>query len=524
MKKRLQYIPYTLLILAGMLLMYSCQKQPIHYFNPSRMFTPTSVSLQNMDTAVDIQWAASLYSNAKHVTYTVEVSRDSAFQGTPDLREVADTNSLTVGDDTLRDRTRYFARIKANPSGGSDSSNWLYTSAFTLVGVQIFSPILPTNVLDNAVLLQWTPTSGVNMIVLTNPAGDTTQISLSTADNTAGQKIIDNLTPSTTYSAEIFAGRKSKGIVSFTTKASLSGNIVDLRGITNRPSVLTDTLPFIPSGSIVLLKRGLTYTVTSSYAFDRSVTIMSGMGFSTPAVLDLQSNFDLNGTLDSLRFSDLTIQADGTNYFMNVSHSGATVGKLSVVNCTTRGNYSNSFIRLKSTNDYIGTLYINNCIMDSIGVDSKYAVFYANASSSARIDNIDIHNSTFYHFYYFIREDKVTTTSININQCTFDQMINQGGYFVNETTFPSTFNISNCIFGSTLDPLNSNWISSSANASVFGSYSTSDCTFSANPIYGTASYSGASTDLFTNPTQGDFTIKDLNFSGKRSSGDPRWWQ
>ncbi|HKI47593.1 MAG TPA: DUF5123 domain-containing protein, partial [Balneolales bacterium] len=288
-----------------------------------------------------------------------------------------------------------------------------------------------------------------------------------------------------------------------------------------RPTVLNDTLSQISSGSIVLLARGQTYTFASSYTFDRAVTIMSGMGFSDPAVLLLSGNFDATGTIDSLRFSDLTIATDGSGYFMNVSNA-ATIGTVSVVNCTTRGEFSNSFIRLKTVGDVISKLFIKNSVLDSIGVKSKYAMFYANASSSALIDNIEIHNSTFYDFYYFIREDKVTTSSLLIDNCTFDALVNQGGYFINYTTFPPKFTISNSIFGSTLDPANSNWIKSSGNPEVDNSYATSDCVFSSNDIFGVTKYSGISADLFRSPETGDFTIIDNGFSGITTTGDPRW--
>jgi hypothetical protein len=395
---------------------------------------------------------------------------------------------------------------------------------FSLVGVQIFQPVQTADVLDDEVILHWTTTEGVDKIIITAPNGDTTQVSITDADNMAGELLISGLKGSTLYTAEIFAGTKSKGLVSFTTKASVSGNnIIDLRNFTNRPDVLYDTLSQIPAGSIVLLKRGLTYTFASSYTFDKSVSIMSGLGFGTPATILLSANFDATGNIDSLQFSDVTIATDGSSsYFMNVSHA-AVINNLTVANCTTQGVFNNSFIRLKTSGDEINSLLIKNCIIDSFGIGAKYAILYANASSNAKIDNIEIDNSTFYSFYYFIRQDGIAGTSLNINNCTFNDMINQGGYFINYSgTFPSAFNISNSIFGSTIDPANANGIKSSGNAVLSNCYATSDNIFSANPITGATSYAGTASDLFTSPASGDFTIKDNSFAGKSTAGDPRW--
>ena len=485
--KKLKYQLFVGLLLG--IVAFSCKKKPVETFVPDRMFTPTSINISGGDTAVTISWPASLFSAGRGATYTLEISDDTTFQAPPVLTLIVDSTARTISDDTLHDRTPYFARVKANKTDNSAESGWVETDThFTLIGVQKFHPILPTDIIDNSVILNWDPTPGINKILFTSATGDTMSVAVSPDENTAGQKIITGLKSSTPYTAELFAGTKAKGFLSFTTKAKLNGdNIVDLRDITDNPQVLYDTLPNIPDGSIVLLKRGLTYNIPGSYSFDRSVTIMSGLGFGTPATLLLDGNFDAaDGNIDSLHFSDLTIANDNGNssYFMNIGHA-AVIGNLTVQNVTTRGEFSNSFIRLKKAGADIKHLVINNCIIDSFGVASKYAVLYANSSSSAVIENIDISNSTFYYFYYFVREDGVEGVSLNINNCTFDNMINNGGYFVNYSgTFPTQFTINNSILGSTLDPSNANGIKSEGNPSFSNTYTTSDDVFSANPIQG----------------------------------------
>lgn len=523
MKKiNIQIITLSVFTILTAIAVTSCKKMQVENFIPSRMFTPTSISISGGDTAVTISWPASLNASTKGVTYTLEINTDSTFQGTPNLSLTVSTTTVTVTDDTLQDNQRYFARVKANGTNAS-SSYWMTdTVAFTLIGVQIFHPLQSSDVIDNAVRFTWTPSPGVSEILLTAANGDTTQVAISDSVNTAGQLIVYGLQPATSYTAQILAGHKSKGKLTFTTKSPVTGaNVIDLRSITNDPLVLFDTLSQIPAGSIVLLARGQSYDFPSSYVIDKTVTIQSGLGFSTPAVLSLVNNFDASGNIDSIRFSDIVFASAGSNYFMNVSKP-ANITTLSIVNCTTQGNFSNSFIRLKEKGDLISNLNINNCIIDSFGVGSKYSLIYANASSAALIDNINISNSTFYYFYSFIRQDKVTTSAININNCTFDNMINQGGYFFQYTTFPTSFNITNCILGNTLDPTNAQGISSSAAISIYNSYQTSDCVFSANPLTGFTNYSGTAAQLFSNPNQGNFTIIDNSFAGKNSAGDPRW--
>ena len=521
--KKLKYQIIVALLLT--VVVFSCKKVELKRFTPNKMFTPTAISVSSGDTSVIISWPASLFSAGSGVNYTLEISQDSAFKATPDLSLKVDSTTAVVTDDKIKDRTPYFVRVKANATAKSAESEWVAsTTPFSLVGVQIFHSLQSTNIIDDAVILDWATTEGVDKIVFTKANGDTMQYAVTADENAAGEALVEGLSAGTNYTAEIFAGNKSKGLLTFTTKAPVVGNnVVDLRPIQDRPSVLFDTLSQITDGAIVLLKRGRTYTIPSTFIFDKAVSIRSGLGFGDPAKLLLSSNFDATGNIDSLNFSDLTIETDGSaSYFMNIGHA-TVIGNVKVENCTTNGVFNNSFIRLKTAGAEINNLLINNCIIDSFGIGAKYAVIYANASSKALIDNITIQNSTFYSFYYFIRQDGITGTSLNINNCTFNDMINQAGYFINYSgTFPPAFNIMNSILGSTIDPTNANGIKSSGNAVLSNTYMTSDCVFSANPVTGANSYPGTASDLFTDPANGNFTIKDNSFAGKSTAGDPRW--
>lgn len=515
--------PFPLITACAILaVMGACQKNSLEKFYPNRMFTPATISIAGGDTAVVINWSASLNAPVTGVSYTVEISTDSTFQATPVLSFTVDSVAVRVTDDSLEDRTPYFVRVKANANGNAADSYWIKdTVRFSLIGVQIFQSLKTSDIIDNAVILHWRPTPEVNLIVLTGPGGDTTQIPVSEADNQQGQKLISGLEAGTSYSVQILAGKKSKGLLSFTTQTRQTGdNVVDLRASAD-PKVLFDTLSVIPAGSIVLLARGMTYSMPT-YVIDKPVTIMSGLGFGDPAVIALSGNFDASGDIDSIHFKDLTLAAAGGSYFMNVGNT-AHIKQMTVENVTTSGPFNNSFIRLKTAGDVIDNLHILNCVIDSIGIETKYAVLYANASSSALIDHLDIRNSTFYDIYYFVRQDGVSPSALTIDGCTFNDFINNSGYFVNYSgTFPPSFTISNCIFGATLDPAKSNGIKSSGGAQFSNCYMTSDCVFSANPLTGPISYKGSSTDLFSSPQTGIFSFKDGSFAGSKTAGDPRW--
>lgn len=514
---------YPFLILAAALCMCSCHKPAAEVFLPAREFVPTSLSVTGGDTVVTISWPASVNS-ASGLTYTVQISTDSSFSGTPALSFVTGLIKVQLGDDSLADKVKYFVRVKANKNTADSDSYWIEdTVGFTFSGLQLFKTVASADIIDVAVILRWTPTPGVSEITLADPDGNTTKYTLTDAMSTAGIDTIYNLKPGTKYTAQLLAGNKSMGSETFTTQASVKGtNIVDLRGIADS-TILVDTLPLISPGSTVLLTRAMRYSIPSTgYVFKQGVTIMSGPGFGAPAVLSMVTNFDASGSFDSLRFSDLTFETIGSAYLLNIGNV-VNINKISIVNCTTNGQFSNSLVRLKTAGDIIDTVDIENCIFDSIGVISKYPMFYANASNTAIINNIIINNSTFYYFYYLVSE---TTTaapaSFQINNCTFNNFINQSGYFANSKVPPTTFNVSNCIFGSINDPSAANGVASSQGAQFSGCYMTSDCVFSGNAISVTK-YPGASTALFLNPAAGDFAIIDNAFAGLNKAGDPRWW-
>ncbi len=157
-------------------------------------------------------------------------------------------------------------------------------------------------------------------------------VALSATDQTNGFKVIDGLDVSTQYTMFLYSDADERGYVTFSTKAAFSGAIIDLTGITGRPGVLADTLPKVPSGSIILLKRGELYTITTATSLDRSLTIMSVPDLNNPVQARLyftsEFNFATSSTIDYIEFHDLYMNSDnyGGRYVFNNSNN-ASIGK-----------------------------------------------------------------------------------------------------------------------------------------------------------------------------------------------------
>jgi len=490
-----------------------------------RLFRPT---IDGSLTADGNYITASWQKVTGAVTYTVQVSRDT-FK-TIDQSYTIDSVHITFLN--LQWEKLYQVQVRANAGDSLKSSKMGTLGA---IKTPKFPTILNTpgvsDLTDVAVRVSWTTSGAAVTTVKILKASDSsvvTTVNLTATDVSNANTIVNGLTPNTAYIIFLYSGTSVRGWANFSTKATLTGNVIDLRNVSGPASVLFDTLPKISAGSTVLLKRGETYTTPSSaYTFTQTVTIMTGTGFSGgPARISLANNFDASGTFDSIHFENLTFVQAGASYVMNIGNV-AQIGKITFESITTEGVFNNAFIRLKTSGDVISNLVINNSVIDSVGLLAKYPIVYAGTPNMV-FTNVQVTNSTFNSIYYFVRQDNtVPASSLNISNCTFNDFINQAGYFVKYTTFPSNFTISNTIFGKTTDKTSANFMSSSAPVVFSNSYYTNDCIFSANPITafssGLSAYANASTNLFTDPSTSNFKIKDNTFGGKSSAGAPRWY-
>lgn len=522
----------------AMLTLASCEKDDdLEVGVPKRMFTPASdIKTTSAETSVFLSWHPSLHSTGMPVTYTVEVAADTLFETELVFTTVTDTAGVTITDEDIQVRTPYFARVKANANAQSAESGWVVSSRFSIRGEQIFLPLGDVDVTDEGALLSWRESAGIDKIVVVaidmegEPVGAATTFDLDEADILNGQKLIIGLEPETRYRAEIFAGENSKGTITFTTKEELEEGVIDLTGITDRPSVLQDTLSQIDAGSIVILKKGVTYTIDATTALDRSVKIMSEVSFEPgKAIIDLTStNFDLveGSSIDFIEFENLELIGNGTgNYVFNIDKAG-DVGKISFEGCVIRA--FRGVTRIKTGGVSITDFTFNNTVIkDVLG----YGVVNVDHVES-KIDNIELKNSTIYNVERIIiaRQNALTSNSILIDNCTFYRAPQATRYLVdyNGVDLTNGVQINNSILGIGLgDPdgdgevkVRGIRVGGGTLVESSNTYHTADYVASSNVIPDLKSYAGSSEDLFVDPANGDFTIKDDSFEGKETAGDP----
>lgn len=504
-----------------MTLLPACDKDDFE--EPVRLFRPVVKELVSEGNWIEANWQPIKGAES----YSIAISKDT-FKTTLNILLV-DTNMHLF--ENLEWEKSYQFQVRAN------AKDTMYNSKWSVLG-GIKTPKFPTilntpginDVTDEAVKVSWT-TGGAAVtaikILLYSDSSVVKNVTLTNDDVTNGSKIIPALASNTQYIIFLYSGTTVRGWANFTTKQPFAGTIVDLRNIT-APSTLRDTIPDIPSGSIVLLQRGMTYLIDQQVNLGKTVTILSGddLAISAQATIAFTSNFNFEGgsMVDSLVFRNVIIKGGASNSYSNHYLINATnvanIGKINLENC--RVEMLRGIFRLRNGST-IGSITVSDCIIDSI---SGYSVIAL--ENATTVQNIAIRRSTIY------KAEKIVASaaggnSVIIEDCTINEAPNGGNYVIDfaSTNVTAGIIMRNCIIGigkSNAGNTTGRGIRVGAATSIDASnnYSTSDYTVASNPIPNLTPYGKKSTELWTDPVNGDFTFKDNSFPGKSNSGDPRW--
>lgn len=481
------------------------------------------------------------------VGYTLEVSRDT-FK-TVEYTVPSDVNYVILDENNLGEElfwnTLYQVRATAHASDPQYDSK---ISDLGSVRTERFPTILNIpevfDVTDIAARVTWLPlgeaVTGMKVFAATDLKLKTPlfpEVSVSDVENTAGEAFIYGLSPETGYQIAIYSGTTLRGWVDYKTKvADIDPNgpgVIDIRA-DESASAVANAVASAPDGAIILVKRGITYDLPSS-ALDKSITIRAALGFGEQkAKLYTTGNWNLasGSDIDHIRFIDLEIRgADyGGDYVFNPSSGNTNVNELLFDNCkigTFRG-----IVRLRGTNASINTYEIRNSVIDSIG---GYGILTCDTNAgtpeTANVKNLNLVNSTFNKCQWFINT-RNDSESITIESCTFAN-INNYFRFRGSTNVTNGVMINNSIFGHSWDEANVGAPYTvtgvyeglaATNFEVTNSFTTADFTWATGREIPNllANYSGTQDDLWVDPQNNDFNIKDGGFAGKFTAGDPRW--
>ncbi|GAB3657947.1 DUF4957 domain-containing protein [Echinicola sediminis] len=528
----------------GLMVFSSCEEDD-EMFERTRLFRPVlTEDLFSEENTIIVNMGKM----KEAISYTLEVSRDS-FKTTDYIIET-DTSYVVIDEDlvgeTLFWNTLYQVRATAH------ANDPMYDSKISDLGnvrTQRFPTILNLpesyDVIDVAARVSWTtagaPVTGIKLFAsddlrLKTPLREERPIT--EEEREMGELIVEGLDPETGYQIALYSEGQLRGWLNYTTlPADIDPNapgVIDIRD-NESPSAVSDAVAMAPSGSTILVKRGVTYDFPANN-LNKSITIRAAYGFGEQkAKLFTTGNWDIddNSDIDHIRFIDLELRgADyGGDYVFNPNRENVHVGELLFENCeigTFRG-----ILRVR-TSTVIDNYTIKNCVVDSIG---GYGLFTVDTEATAMIKNIRFENSTFNKIQWGVTS-RSQSESFVIESCTFANFVKTGGGLFRyrggegQDNVTNGIVIHNSIFGHSWDESESDSYGingiydglENTNFDLVNNYSTNDFSFSSNEIPGfpVGNYSKGQSDLWVNPAQNDFNFQDRGFAGRFDSGDPRW--
>ncbi len=502
------------------------------------LFRPTSPKAEqtaNGETTINFT-----FSGVPGATgYQIETVTDSTLFTTSDeilsgsiVNEVAkspvEIDGFTIGQ-------TYWSRIRAISATGN--SAWVGLSKVKMEEENLFTDHEATS---SSIKFIWTASTKVTTLVLL--AADDTELQRIELDETtiaAGQYKFTSLNPLTTYKAELYAGENRCGTMSVETMKSAAPD-AQFQITYTAAKTMQEQLDEVAAQA----EAGSTFSVTVIIPADvdakadaidaetgnvATLDIPAGMGVTfygeladAKCKMEISKTIDITGTHGTIAFENLTIT--GNEYLINQS-ALCNVEKISVKDCKV-SDLAKSFIRTQggSPDGKIETVELTNSVFTNIG--GGYGFVHMDG---AVINNLVVDGCTFNGIcttgkgFFMMTKYIQATKSLKITNSTFYNFCGNGQYFIDfkdKENGPDEFELSNVIFGKTADAITNKNVRGTCDSKdyVENCFSASDCS---KVIKGSTVSDKSSADIFADPENGDFTLKEG--CGIEKCGDPRWY-
>lgn len=509
----------------------------------NRLFHPTTFTVTNIkSTSVVVQW--NQMPGVDH--YVLEVSQDSlvfnpivatyTISGQPTSANSFTSGTTVTFTDTLTNLhagIRYSVRLKEiSATSGVGDSHYVYATFVTPVE-QLLQQVGPGDKTNTTAIIRWPAGTVATQLVYypqSNPQA-VKSITLTSAQLAAGTVTLTGLTGNTVYVVQLMNGQYMRGNITFSTypDVPVAQRIIFLQPTDSIHNVL-DTCT---AQSITLvLPAGSSYAEPSTLTIpnNASVTFYGMPGSTLPQLALVKVQLpSVAGTIEFQNLNLVGYNSDaGTNYVINQS-TATNTNAVIFENCWIHHFRSPS--RIQSSNSIlISQLKYDQCFTYDNGYGGYQLVTTSNATAG-KFDHITITNTTVSGVQGvdvgLILCNIVPPTSIDVENCTFYNMVIAGKYFIDLNTNSTNGVITNCILGksnSQLTVSGAKGIRTGTGGSMLitNSYATNDWITTSNNITDLILYNGSSANLFQNPANNNFTIIDLSFAGANTAGDPRW--
>jgi hypothetical protein len=488
-------------------------------------------------TSVEIRFTKSI--SATH--YIFEFSQDSLLFGSIARTAKVPADTLTpYAESTTATRTEY--RTTFSDFDGNTAYSVRMKSIDTISGLEskysmfYFKTsaeqiIESWNIFTDGIELSWKPTNRITKITLVNSTtGEILVDRAPTATELSeAMAMFSGLKSGTNYTVTIYNNAAIRGVKTLKTSGLADGSVIKVLPTDSIPALLADA---VAQGSINLTLEfagGKTYEIGN-------LTIPPGVGnLSFTGTTDAAGNLPvLNMTgvslanitaLGILNFEYVKMIGDIGKYMLDMSLDGTTLGQIAFSGCEI-SSYR-AIARIQNKLISIGSIKFDKCLVHNIG---GYGVINI-GGSNALVDSISFRNSTLTELTTQLMDVRTAIKEISIKNCTFCNLTSaMSQVFRFEVPRPLSVVTESNIFAGTnsggkLNAVGYDMAVNPPGISFAGSYITSDIVINRYPFADISTFAGTTFDLFTDPANRDFTLKaGVNFAGKGTAGDPRWFK
>lgn len=525
----------------------------------SRLFKVTKMGVTAEITSAEFTWT--LTPNTEY--YLIEVSKDSLYD---DIDMGTGKGSIVYGQDknitkspfTLTDLdsgSKYFIRMKSMSSTAQESK-WSYLEAYSFKTKteNILNAVDADSKGEDYITLSWSAGAAVTHVDYAQVMGtdensnlilgDVITVQLTDENKANGNVTITGLKASTSYQFIIYNNDNPRGSrVASTTLQAPEGNLkVEINaGVTLTQEMLDS---WADKGSVtIIFEAGAEYTLNGVDATtgeiagltipnNLSVTFFGKDG-EKKATLKMAREVLMGGIHSYIRFENVIINDGGAQYLFNQG-TEASASEISFKDCEFN-DFARSIVRFKDQKSIsVDLLSFDNSIITNQG-SGNYACITLDAKEYT-ISKIDFTNTTFntiQHNLIALNNNSrgcATVNTVDFNNCTFYNSVGDGRYLLDagNTSQGPVVTFNNTILGKSNKATLKDGVWSSTSkgvrtitVNVNNTYMTADGVFGSNTVKGCIDYAGTSDDLFKDPVNGDFTIKDGSFP--TGIGAQRWY-
>lgn len=455
-------------------------------------------------------------------------------------------------------------KFKVKCTGGGRLSGYWETEVTGILYRPLSIELKETRTVDTKALITWNPNDTVVITALTAAPLETEGAEqqepkvypVSSEEYLAGSKIIDDLSPETSYRVNLYSGEEQssntyQAKIEIKTEATENldadygtANRIDLRNKPFDPEYFS-TLDWntLEEGTTFILPAAKTYVLNSG---ENVIEFAHSVNFVTPQTLEDYPTFSFDnafrvvegGVIDKVAFKRINLKAlKSLDEVTNNSMSGKQIicpeSNVFMINAIEFTDcYIENFrsvVRSKYANGNIGSISFKECTINAIG---NQAIVSTDGKKTNYINNLIIDECTITNICGIadLRDDG-SGKSISITNTTFcyAPMENSFLFRVNPSI---AINIENCVFGGPMKVESNlpkfNVLGSGGQDDYTGSYrfspvnsfQTSDHSSSKGNL-GLSDSKMSTTSLFTDPGKNNFKLNEL-FEGCSSVGASKW--